>query len=256
MFFILSKLLPWLLSPPVWLMGLLLGALTARTPRRRTQWLRAAVVLAWVGTNPFLVHQAWLAWEVPPVPLKQVRYHDVAIVLTGITNSAKSPHDRVYVPRGADRVLHTLLLWRRGQIGHILITGGEGTLLPSGRTQTEADELRVLLKLSGVPDSVIVVETRARNTRENALFSAKILQQHPGWGRPLLVTSAFHIRRAVGCFQQAGVAVDAFPVDFYTTDQSWTPDATLLPAASALYNWTRLIHELLGYVTYSVMGYV
>ena len=45
MFFVLSKLLPWLVSPPVWLLALLIGALAARTPRRRLQYLRAVAIL-------------------------------------------------------------------------------------------------------------------------------------------------------------------------------------------------------------------
>lgn len=240
--------------PIVWALAVLTIALLARTPRRRLQWLRAGIVLLLLLTNPLLANQAWLAWEVPPVPVSQVGKHDVAIVLSGVVDIDKSPRDRVYMGRGADRVLHTVMLWRRGCFSHILITGGSGSVLDRGRL-SEAAELRQVFRTCGVPDSVIITEEQSRNTRENALNSAAILKQHPAWRRVVLITSAFHMRRSVGCFERVGIHATPFPVDYTGANQAYDPTSLVLPTENALMNWNRLIHEITGYLIYRVAGY-
>lgn len=254
MFFLISKLLTFLLMPIVWVLAALTLALLARSARRRPQWLRAGIGLLLLLTNPLLANQAWLAWEMPPVPVDQIGKHDIAIVLSGVIDIDKSPRDRVYMGRGADRVLHTVMLWRRGCFSRILITGGSGSVLDHGRL-SEAAELRQVFRNCGVPDSVILTEEQSRNTRENALNSAAIRQRHPAWRRVVLITSAFHMRRAVGCFERVGIQATPFPVDYTGANQAYDPASLVLPTESALANWNRLIHEITGYLIYRAVGY-
>ena len=106
----------------------------------------------------------------------------------------------------------------------------------------------------GVPAEAILVEDKSRNTHENAAFTKVLLQQQPQLKKLLLVTSAFHMRRAKGCFQKESIQADVYPADFYASDRSF--DLTvILPQESSLANWRRLFHEMLGYVVYKVMGY-
>ena len=109
--------------------------------------------------------------------------------------------------------------------------------------------------MAGVPDSLVLTEEKSRNTHENAQFTAILLQQHPELNKLLLVTSAFHIRRAKGCFANEGLQPETFATDFYTSDRSFTPDR-FMPYEGALYHWQKLIHEMLGYVTYDAVGYL
>ncbi|GAA4505292.1 hypothetical protein GCM10023172_32900 [Hymenobacter ginsengisoli] len=254
MFFLLSKLLDFILLPAVWLVALLLGAWLARPDgRARRRWLGAALLVALIGTNNALVNEALLAWEVPAVPLAAVAPADAAVLLTGIGIGNKSPHDRVYLSQGADRLTNALWLYRAGRVRRLIISGGSGAVL---RTQgTEAGNLRTLFLLAGVPDSAILLEQRSRNTRENAQFTKELLAQHPDIKSLVLVTSAFHERRAVGCFARVGLAAQPFPADFRTTDRSWTPDYWLVPDAEALVRWSLLLHELAGWLVYKVAGY-
>ncbi|WP_242478980.1 hypothetical protein [Hymenobacter lapidiphilus] len=128
MFFLLSKLLDFLLSPALWIVGLLLVGLLWR--KRQLLWAAAAALLFF--TNPFLANEALLAWERPPVTLQQLGTgYDAGILLTGITDVQKSPHDRVYLGAGADRLLHTLWLYRAGRIRRIIISGGSGAAFDS-----------------------------------------------------------------------------------------------------------------------------
>ncbi|WP_138074991.1 YdcF family protein [Hymenobacter jeollabukensis] len=255
MFFLLSKLLDFLLLPALWLLGLLLAALLTRRPARRRALLLTALLLLVIGTNNALVNEALLAWELPPLTLRQLGGpYDAGVLLTGIGDGRKSPHDRVYLGRGADRLTNALWLYRAGRIRRIIISGGSG-LLKGARGHTEAHELYVLLRLAGVPARDILLEERSRNTRENALYTKELLARHPDIKSLVLITSAFHQRRALGCFHRVGLRPAPFPAGFVTTDRRLSPDYWLVPDADALARWSLLLHEISGYVVYRVLGY-
>ncbi|UOG76875.1 YdcF family protein [Hymenobacter tibetensis] len=254
MFFLLSKLLDFLLLPVLWLVLLLIAALVTQRPARRRNLLRLTLLLLVLGTNGALMNEALLAWEWPPVKLSELpRQADAAVLLTGITGVGKSPHDRVYLHEGADRLTNALWLWRAGRVRHILVSGGSGAMLK--KVHTEAEDLITLLHLAGVPDSVIIKEDRSRNTRENALLTKRIVAARPELDTLILVTSAFHQRRAMGCFAQVGLHPLPFPAGFFSSDRSPTPDYWLTPSANALNRWSLLLHEIVGYIIYKVLGY-
>ena len=249
MFFLLSKVLDFVLVPTVWLLALLVLAVLARQPHR---WLVAALVLLLFTTNSFVVNELLLAWERPPVPLAALpRHADAAVLLTGITQVSKSPHDRVYLGAGADRFTSALWLYRAGRVRRIIVSGGSGAV--QATAHTEADDLTTLLRLAGVPNSAIIREEKSRNTRENALFTKQLLT--PEQDTLILVTSAFHQRRAMGCFAKVGLHPLAFPAGYRSTDRSLTPDAWLIPNPEAMANFSLLTHEVVGWLIYKVLGY-
>lgn len=254
MFFVFSKVLDFVLSPAVWLVGLVVLALLVRPARWQRRLLWAAAIGLLLFTNPALINTAMRAWEKPPVTLRQLGRHDAGILLTGITEGSKSPHDRVYVSQGADRLLHTLWLYRAGRIRRILITGGSGAI-GGAKGHTEAEELQILLRLAGVPKRDILLETRSRNTRENALFTRQLLARHPEIKSTVLITSAFHQRRAIGCFAKVGLHPAPFPAGYYSSDHKPTLGYWVLPGEQALALWSILLHEIAGYAVYRVLGY-
>ncbi|MDB5235033.1 MAG: hypothetical protein JWR44_2026 [Hymenobacter sp.] len=255
MFFLLSKLSLLIFSLPAWLLAFLIAALVARpTGSWRRRWLWSAVLLLFISGNTAIVNGALLAWEKPPVPLASVAPADAAVLLTGISDNTKSPHDRVYLSRGADRFTNALWLYRAHKVRRIIISGGSGSLIPKGGT-TEATELATLLRLAGVPQRDLLLETRSRNTRENARFTQALLAQHPDIKSLVLVTSAFHQRRALGCFNKVGLNPTPFPADFRSTDPRWSPDYWLVPDAETMGRCSLLLHELAGYLMYRVAGY-
>ena len=109
--------------------------------------------------------------------------------------------------------------------------------------------------ISGVPETDILYEDKSRNTHENAQFTKQLLAGQPQLKKLLLVTSAFHMRRAKACFEKEGVNVDHFTTDFYTTDRFFTLDKLLIPQEVYLYQWQILFHEILGDITYRIVGY-
>jgi len=252
MFFILSKLLDFVVNPLFWILALFVFGLFSRESSQKRKAYRAGIFALLFFTNSFLVNEAWLAWEPEAVFMNDVQPADAAIVLTGITQPNKSPHDRVHYNEGSERILDAIQLYKMGKVRKILISGG------SGSTQkvehTEAEDLQQTALFAGVPKSDILLEQRSRNTRENALYTKELLAKHPELEKLLLITSAFHMRRAQDCFQKVGLTFDTFPADFQTYDSNFNW-GSIVPEASALYKWERLIHEWTGLVVYKVLGY-
>jgi uncharacterized SAM-binding protein YcdF (DUF218 family) len=69
----------------------------------------------------------------------------------------------------------------------------------------------------------------------------------------LLITSAFHMRRAAGCFKNQGFEFDTYVTDRYSGKRIFTPDL-LVPKPEILNSWTLLVHEVGGYIIYDLVG--
>ncbi len=254
MFFILSKTLHLLLMPFLWMLLFLGLALYLKNPKYRKTALWVAVGIALLFSNPFLEKEAWRAWEVAATPISKVENYDVAIILTGVTGYREDIDDRIHTHKGADRFLHPLQLYRLGKVKQFLITGGDGRV--TGTAVPEAEQIEKVLLMAGVAEEDIITESNSRNTNENAINTARVLQQHPEWRKKLLVTSAFHMRRSYGCFTKQGINVTPFSTDFYSGPRYLTPDETIIPSINAFSNWHLLIHEIAGYLMYKMMGYL
>ena len=253
MFFILSKTLDFLLMPLLWVLLLLCLAVFLKSIKWRRVSLLAALAMLLLFSNPFLANEAWRAWELDATPISEVKPHDVAVILTGVTSYREDISDRIHTSKGADRFLHPLQLYRLGKIDKFLISGGSGQMLTD--RVPEAEQIEKVLLMAGVPEEDIITEGNSRNTHENAVNTAHVLARHPEWQEVLLVTSAFHMRRSAGCFQKAGVDADAFSTDFYASERRYTPDELIIPSAVAFSNWHLLIHEMAGYIIYKILGY-
>jgi len=255
MFFILSKTLYFLIQPLTIIIILLLWGLIDKKALRRKKLLWAATILLLFFSNSFIVNEVLLLWEVPPTPLKEIgKQYDLGIVLTGVANTQKSPHDRVYLEKGADRATHAIQLYRQGVINKILISGGSSRLIKN--KLKEADNLALVFRTCGIPEADILIENQGRNTYESAVNCASLIEDQAKDHSVVLITSAFHMRRASACFQKAGLEVDKFSADFYTFDRKFTPDTWLLPSQGAIHKWTIIIKEWVGIVAYKVSGYI
>ncbi len=240
--------------PLTWVFGLLLFSYFTRKEKWKKKAFWTGLLLLFVFSNEFLANEAMLAWEVPPTPMTEVKNYEVGIVLTGVTNYNKEPRDRVYFVKGADRATHAMQLYFAGKIKKILITGGKATIVDYGHT-AESINLKGLMVMCGIPEKDIIVESEANNTRENATLSAVILNKAYPHTKHLLITSAFHMRRSKGCFDKAGLDTDEFSVDFYSHERKFLPVELLLPSEAAISKWGILVHEIMGYVVYKVVGY-
>lgn len=111
---------------------------------------------------------------------------------------------------------------------------------------------RVLADL-GVPPGKVVLEGRSRDTSENARYTKGILDAM-GVRRPLLVTSAFHMRRSVMAFGKAGVAVTPVPSGFQTWIGKPTGWTDYMPSAATLLRSTIALREYLALAWFGIAG--
>jgi len=255
MFYFLSKVLFYLLTPAgLVVMALIVAAWTKNHARRRRA-IGVALAGLFLFGNGFLTNEAALWWEYPPVTLPAASGPRVGVVLTGgMVKVTSEPKNRIYLGDQADRLGQALLLYKGGQIQKILISGGIGSILPHDRID-EGQTVARFLRTAGVPAQDIWLENHSRNTHENALFSAPILQkQFRNYGY-VLITSAWHMRRAVGCFRKQGIAVTPYPAALLSQQRTLNP-GQWLPSEMALLDSYWLLHEWIGYATYWAVGYL
>jgi uncharacterized SAM-binding protein YcdF (DUF218 family) len=255
MFFTLSKILGYLTSPLVWACLLLVTSWVIKKKQWKGRLFYAGIITLLFFSNDFIANEAMRLWEVPATPYATIsKTYPYGVLLTGVTSTDlhfTQPADRVYFTRGADRVVHTVDLYKRGVVKKILVSGGSGRLITTGKK--EADDIVKALVLMGVAEPDILLENESRNTAESAR-KVKALLHEPN--EILLITSAFHMRRSVGCFRKVGLQVDTFSTDFYTHPRYFTPDVLLVPKVEALQIWQRLFKEWVGITAYRFAGYL
>jgi uncharacterized SAM-binding protein YcdF (DUF218 family) len=247
-FYVLSKTLDLLLTPLAW--AAILVALGLVKPRlARAGPALGIAVLCFFSLDP--VSNALLRiveGQVPRDADDGVTY-DAAVLLGGVvdhraTASAALPsyNDNV------ERLLVTFDLLRTGRARHAILTGGKAFADdPVIEARTLADQLIAW----GIAPERLLVEDRARNTRENAIFTERLAREK-GLRSLVVVTSAFHMSRSLAAFRALKLDVHALPVDY----RSYTAGPTsLLPNAHALAESTHTLRELFGQLVYRVVGY-
>ncbi len=177
---------------------------------------------------------------------------DAAVVLAGTVDLRRSSLERIEFYDRPERIIEGARLVREGRVRWLVISGGSGdAFLPEA---AEAEFLAAFAKELGVASSSILLQTRSRNTHEDAVHTAELLRER-GIDRFFLVTSGFHMPRAVACFRKAGLDPVAYPVDFRATPLESSP-ISYLPTASALALSTLAAHEYVGYAGYWIAGWL
>lgn len=176
---------------------------------------------------------------------------DGIIVLGGPLDTDVSALHHVPVIRSAaDRIVAGAALARKYPNARIVFSGGSPNLWSNDAR--EADYAAMIFDELGVDRSRLIIERRSRNTLENAEFSRALADPKPGQ-RWLLVTSAFHMPRAVGLFRKAGFPVEPYPVDWRAPDKAglwWFMTA----APDGLHMTDIAIREWIGLIAYRVTG--
>ena len=245
MFYILSKLLAFLIQPIIWVFILLVIALFYKSQRRKI--LIISISLFYFFTNNFIADEFARLWEVKRFT-PSITY-DVGIVLGGIADYDKITKTHNF-NKNADRLMYAEQLYHKGIIQKIMLSGGNGLLFNDGYVESEA--MRDYLLVNKIPIKDIIIENNSRNTIENAMNSAEILKEKYNEGKFLLITSANHMRRAQLCFNKAKLETTAFPTDCTTSYRSTGYDYILFPRVEALERWQDLIHEWIGYIVYKI----
>lgn len=257
MFFHLSKILWFLLQPSTLMFAALIaGVLLATTTWRRLSrrlMLGSIGAMLFVGLLPIsdlLVHPLENRFPRPGPELDVGSLAGVIIIGGAEDRSALDRGELGGLNGAAERYTEVAALARRYPGVRIVFAGGSGALLAN--YPPEAETARRVLGALGVERERLTLESESRNTHENAVFAAQLLKPQPGQ-RWLLVTSATHMARAVGCFRKAGFNIVAWPVD-YRTPRNLGLVSVSHSLPQGLAEFDGIVREYLGLLVYFLTG--
>ena len=222
-------------------MGAVALALSFTSWRRIGQGLLGCALAAlWIPATPAFAN--WLNWrvasQVPPVSLESLPQSDAVILLGGTP---------------VRRIMRALWLYREGKAPFIVITGGNP--LEKRAVVPEAQRVADFMVEIGAPLAALILETKSRNTRENAVNTAAIFKEH-GWRHGLLVTDGVHMPRAMATFKKIGLDVTPVTTDIISGSLKADSLIDFLPDAGALAWTTSAIKEMIGLCVYRYRGWV
>jgi uncharacterized SAM-binding protein YcdF (DUF218 family) len=183
----------------------------------------------------------------PPVAGVSPTARPLVVVLSTGSIFKDGDHNRVeFEAAGWERLNGGVDLWRR--VGGTLLFVGEPS---KDGTDSVAAHMGAVARSWGVPADAIQVEVKSRTTYENLLYTRDIVAAHDGdaW----LVTSALHMRRAMGVAHKLGLRFRPYPCD-----RVWRPMPhwyAWLPNAGGPNLFTQALHELVGLAYYRLRGY-
>jgi uncharacterized SAM-binding protein YcdF (DUF218 family) len=257
MFFALSKIIDFILLPISWIFILMLVALISKNKSFQKKVLWANLILILLLSNEVFVNYFQSAYESQEIHLKPTEKYTWGVILGGgMIRGGRQDEEGIHVGETADRMIQPILLYKQGHIKKILITGGNTSIGKMRIDHTEeSKKTKILMVAMGVKESDIFLETQARNTHENATYTAQKLANFSPKDSILLITSAMHMPRSSACYEKVGFRVKAFPVDFKKKDTDQGILTYVFPTARNFNTISDLIREMAGFVIYKLVGY-
>lgn len=244
MYFI-RQFLPLVFLP----MGIIMALLIAAAFTRRRSLLVSAIVLFWVSSTPLVGANLMSTIEGGLVRLQpaDVQNADAIVVLSFGRVTAPGPHG-VSEWLDADRFFGGIELFNSGKAPLLMFTGGWSPSAPSA--PLEGAVLVEFARRMGLPQDRIVTTGRVATTEEEAAAVAGLLGAEGRRATVLLVTSAFHMARAQRLFEQVGLHVNPYPVDFSGAGRRRVSPRDLLPSPGDFALTHRALRELYGRAFY------
>jgi uncharacterized SAM-binding protein YcdF (DUF218 family) len=229
----------------------------------------ASAVFGWAGYRKFAIRSLvslaaifaiiaftqlpdWLLYQLESRAVQAElteRPYGIIVLGGGLTaNTALNPTG-YNLGESGDRIIRGIELKRRFPDARLVYSGGLGAIRQTSLPETAAAQA-VITALAGA-ELQIELESQSRNTWQNAIYTSEMIggARSRQW---LLVTSAFHMPRAIGCFRKAGFNVMPAPADFradpvqfpYLADKS----------AQQFLKFNIFIKEILGLAAYRLTG--
>jgi len=215
--------------------------------------ISALILLLFFG-NSVILNEVKLLWDMPITADQDLDPYKYAVVLGGYAYYSPE-NDRIAFARSGDRLFQGLRLLKSDFVDQLILSGGSGyVMFPELKESLYTGSY---LESINIASDELILESESRNTRENALHTLEILKSKGHETEPiLLITSAYHMRRALAVFEKVGLDVIPYAAEPSFGERDYTLDSFLLPSASALEEWNVLIHEWMGFISYSLSGYI
>jgi uncharacterized SAM-binding protein YcdF (DUF218 family) len=213
--------------------------------KKRKLFLFFSFLIFFFFSNDFIFNTIVKAWEVPQISVTKFDKQYEAGILLGGFSDYDYINNKHNFKKEADRLIYTLQLYNQGIIKNIFISGGNGNLF--NNNYKESETIKDFLIQNKIDSNDVIIENQSRNTKENAINSAKLLDKKNEY---ILITSAIHMKRSILCFENEGLKIIPFSVDNSMSYSSNKVEYILLPRSRVLENWEDLIHEIIGYYVY------
>ncbi len=256
MFFYLAKIFWFIVQPSgLLLIMMVAGAALLRFGRERAaRRLLLASILVLFGGGLLPVSN----WLIMPLEQRFARADLAGAPVAGIVVLGGGEDARVWAGRhthalneAGERFTEALALARRFPSARVVFTGGAVEIVSAPKIG--ADAARAVFGDLGLGEGDrLILESRARDTWENAVLVKALVAPKPG-ERWLLLTSAWHMPRAMGVFRRAGFAVEAWPVDYRTAD-AWDAVRLFDAPSDGLKRLDTAVREWVGLVAYRLTG--
>ncbi len=208
----------------------------------------------WLWATPVVSDWIRLSLErqYEPIAIDALSNADAILVLGGGVEGVAAPRLSPDLNAAADRIWHAARLFHQGKAPIVILTGGR---LPwHTNRDPEADGMLRFLSDLGVPEDRVLLEGRSRNTYENARETRRLLADR-GMDQVLLVTSAFHMRRAQATFRAVGIQTIPAATDYEALTGGELTLLDFLPGAEALKKSSVTLKEYLGLWVYRWRGW-
>lgn len=242
---VMQKVLARLVMPAAWVWNLAWLAFVVGVARAQR---RLAIAGAIVGSLlTFAGSQAvgeamnhWLERDYQRDPFAQGSF-DAVFVLGGGVDAA--PHSHYQLGSSGDRVVLAARLQHASLAKQLVISGTQIEGLAETFDSASATDM-ILRDLGVPPDAIIKQPGHTRNTREEAAGAARLIREHH-WNRVGVITSAWHMRRALALFDHEGVRAVPLPADFRGALR-WDGLYSIVPRDAGYFMVSKASWELLG----------
>lgn len=253
MLYVIKLIYAWLLPPGLFMLALLAVCVRCRRTVKFSKVL--PVLLLMYALSIGAVSDRFIKTlenQYPQPELSELQGAQAIVVLGGGSFGGVLDFDGTgQVAAGAaNRHLMGLRLHRALHVP-IIFSGG----LVFAENGVEADNAVRLFRACGVAEKDLLSDARSRNTAENAKFTKQICAQN-GFGKVILVTSAYHMPRSVKLFRREGVDVIPYPCDYMTNKELVSDAFAFTPDHHSLSNTAIAIKEYLGILAIEAGVYV
>jgi len=246
---IVHRFLQSFLLPPLNAMLLIIIGLTIwhNSKRFSLYLIIGGTVLLYIQSMPITTYYLSRYLELPPIQLDNIKSSQAIVVLSGgiNNNGIEYNHD---VEVGADtliRLKYAAYLAHKFESAEVVVSGGSANLHKS-----EGDVMRRSLLNDFHVKNTILIEDKSRNTDENAKYVAKMLLP-TGIKTIILVSQAYHVKRAAMLFHKYGFTVIPASTDYHDSIDVQSRTLEFLPSANAMHGTAIALHEIIGYWAYS-----
>ncbi len=257
MLYLITKLL----LAPTGLISIFITAslILYRQPRWSFGALGLAALVLFVTGNLWVAGKLVQSLEWKHLPPEELPEADAIVVLSGKFHPKEYPRKTVEIGGNGDRLLYGGYLHKQGKAPLILVTGAGRPVSDQPNTSVSED-MATLLEMVGIAPDVIEIENQARNTFEHGIYCDPIFKRRE-IRSILLVTSAMHMPRALGVFQQLDITVTPAPTDFYYTVSPnpgpwYSKIWHFVPSWKGLAATTDALHEYQGLLYYRFRGWL